>query len=345
MSQIANVEQLRAGNAPSNIEASFFNTQGFALIQRVANLFANSTMVPEAYRTFTKDKKTGQMVENPAALSNCVVALNMANRIGADPLMVMQNLYVVEGRPAWSSQFIISAINASGKFSPLRFEIKDLGEKDVEYTVSDWKTVDGRRQKVDSVRKARIHDWSCVAWAKERATGERLDSPTITISMAVAEGWYGKNGSKWQTMPEMMLRYRAASFFGRLYAPELLMGIQTVEEAHEVIDVETVDAPESESAPATTVAAIEQKATRSRKKSKGLPDEDRTHSEDNTAPDPEAILEELVQQAPDIEEQPAAQEQIPCPADQNEPVYVSYCQNSCRHYAERTCPQWDFGQA
>ena len=118
------------------------------------------------------DSFTQPTIENPAALSNCVVALNMANRIGADPLMVMQNLYVVEGRPAWSSQFIISAINASGKFSPLRFELKDLGEKEVEYTVSDWKTVDGRRQKVDSVRKARIHDWSCVAWAKERATGE-----------------------------------------------------------------------------------------------------------------------------------------------------------------------------
>jgi len=57
------------------------------------------------------------------------------------------------------------------------------------------------------------------------------------MDMAVAEGWFGKAGSKWQTMPEVMLRYRAASFFGKLYAPELLMGIQTAEEIHDTIDL------------------------------------------------------------------------------------------------------------
>ena len=41
-----------------------------------------------------------------------LIAQNMARRMGADLLMVMQNLYVVHGRPGWSAQFLI-AINGS----------------------------------------------------------------------------------------------------------------------------------------------------------------------------------------------------------------------------------------
>lgn len=58
------------------------------------------------------------------------------------------------------------------------------------------------------------------------------------MEMAVKEGWYGKNGSKWQTMLKQMLRHRAASFFGRVYAPELLMGLRSSEEEQDrIIDV------------------------------------------------------------------------------------------------------------
>jgi hypothetical protein len=121
----------------------------------------------------------------------------------------MQNLYVVHGRPAWSSQFLISCINASGKFSPLRYAMT------------------GRRGE-DS--------FGCVAWAVDKG-GERLEGPEVTIGTAKAEGWFQKNGSKWKTMPELMLRYRAATLFARLFAPELTMGIQTDEE---IIDVSPV---------------------------------------------------------------------------------------------------------
>ena len=48
--------------------------------------------------------------------------------------------------------------------------------------------------------------------------------------MVKAEKWLQKNGSKWQTMPELMFHYRAASFFGRLYAPDILKGMHTIEE-------------------------------------------------------------------------------------------------------------------
>lgn len=210
------------------VSMGFGNQQSFELMQRAAKLLSSSTLVPAAYRAW--DEKKG---ENPNALANCVVSLNMAQRMGADPLMVMQNLYIVEGRPSWSSQWIIAAINGCGRFSPLRFDLKDLGSKEVEYSVTEW--VD--RQRVNKKMKATVQNLECIAWAIEKETGARIDSPRVSVEMAVKEGWYGKNGSKWQTMPEVMLRYRTASFFGKLYAPELLMGLQLAEEVHDIIDL------------------------------------------------------------------------------------------------------------
>lgn len=55
--------------------------------------------------------------------------------------------------------------------------------------------------------------------------------------MVNAEGWASKNGSKWKTMPDQMFVYRAAAFWQRAYAPELGMGLQTVEEAYDIIDM------------------------------------------------------------------------------------------------------------
>lgn len=215
--------------SPSAVRVGFFDLQGFELMQRAAKLLSSSTLVPAAYRAW--DDKKG---DNPNALANCVVAINMAQRMGADPLMVMQNLYIVEGRPSWSSQWIIAAINGCGRFSPLRFDLKDLGPKEVEYEVTKW--VD--RQRVTSKHKATVQNLECVAWAIEKETGERITSPAVNLEMAVKEGWYGKSGSKWQTMPEVMLRYRTASFFGKLYAPELLMGLQSAEELGDIYDAE-----------------------------------------------------------------------------------------------------------
>jgi hypothetical protein len=168
----------------------------FELAQRIASALSKSSLVPEAYR------------EN---IPNCLIALEMANRVGCSPLMAMQNLYVIQGRPSWSSAFIIASINSCGRFSPLRFTLKGEGMQR-----------------------------SCVASAIEKATGEVLEGPEVSMAMAKAEGWLGKNGSKWQTMPELMLRYRSAAFFGRLYAPEMLLGMQAAEEVADVIDVTPV---------------------------------------------------------------------------------------------------------
>lgn len=215
---------------------SLMTGAGFRQLQRVATALSSSTMVPVQYRAFTEVKEFGKVtgyLDNPAGLPNCVVALNMAVRMNADPLMIMQNLHVIEGRPSWSSQFIIAMLNSSGKFSPLRFELGEPGEEEtIEYTVNIWKNGSKSIEK----RKATFRHQSCVAWVIEKETGERLQSPTVTMAMARDEGWIGKNGSKWQTMQEVMLQYRTAALLGRFYAPELLMGLQSREEVEDFID-------------------------------------------------------------------------------------------------------------
>lgn len=159
-------------------------------------------------------------------IANTMIALELANRTGSSPFMTMQNLYVVHGRPGFSATYIIAAINSCGRFSPLRFDLDGEG--------------DSR---------------GCVAWVIEKATGDRLEGSRVSIDMAKKEGWYGKQGSKWQTMPDQMLRYRAAAFFGRLYAPDILMGMQTAEELD---DIETVRQPRrtGQEQPAQVVEAV-----------------------------------------------------------------------------------------
>ena len=140
--------------------------------------------------------------------ANCLVALEIAGRMNISPFLCMQHLHIIHGRPSWSSAFIIAMVNGCGRFTPLRFEVS--GESD---------------------------SLACYAIATDIKTQQELKGPTITMAMAKKEGWSTKSGSKWVTMPELMIRYRAAAFWGRLFAGDLLVGLQTQEE---VIDVESV---------------------------------------------------------------------------------------------------------
>ena len=250
MSNLAEVIPAMPTQAPATTALSnntgVFQFNNFNDAMNAAQVLANSTLVPKEYR-FTYEVKKGygyeattEWVNNQNAAANCLIALNMANRMGYDPLMIMQNLHIIEGRPAWSSQFIIAAINACGKFSPLRFEIMNHGMTDVECIETYWENKKKQTRQI----KTQIENVSCVAWAIEKATGERIESAKIDMVMAIKEGWYQKNGSKWQTMPDQMLRYRAAAFFGRIYAPEILMGIYSADEVRDFVDVTPERAPQ-----------------------------------------------------------------------------------------------------
>lgn len=198
MSQTATLQSLQQAPAQQRAQApvamSFFDLQGFELMQRIAKAFASSDLVPKQYQ---------------GNLPNCMIALDMAQRMGANPLMTMQNLYVVHGTPGWSSKFLIATVNTCGRYSTMRYE---------------WKGKPGEK------------DYGCRAWAVEKETNERLDGIWVTWEMVNAEGWSTKNGSKWKTMPDQMFIYRAAAFWQRAYAPDLGMGLQTEEELHDTFE-------------------------------------------------------------------------------------------------------------
>lgn len=180
-------------------ETSFFNVSGFELMQRVASAFSKSSLVPKEYQN---------------NVPNCMIALSIADRVGSEPLMVMQNLVVVHGRPTWSAQFLIATANACGRFTAVRFEFFGTANTD---------------------------SWGCRAWAVEKSTQEKLVGSDVTIAIAKKEGWYSKQGSKWQTIPQQMLMYRAGSWWVRAYAPELSLGLHTADEAIDVLDASRRD--------------------------------------------------------------------------------------------------------
>ncbi|QYM99538.1 recombinase RecT [Pseudomonas protegens] len=238
---LAQMQTSAVAKPKTDMPMSFLTSGGFDQLLRVSNMLSSSTMVPVAYRAHKEIKKGGQVTgyeKNSAGLANCAVALNMAQRMNADPLMIMQNLHIIEGRPSWSSAFIIASINSCGRYSSLRFVLSEPGEAiEVPYKVTEWVPGSNGKNRPQEVTKTiKVRHQTCMAWAIEKETGERLESPVVSIQMALDEGWLTKKGSKWQTIPELMLRYRCASFFGRLYAPELLMGLQSAEEVHDFID-------------------------------------------------------------------------------------------------------------
>ena len=168
----------------------FSSSDSFKLAFQMAKALSQSTIVPP---TFQKSE------------ANCMVAISQAQKLGVDPFVVMNNMYMIQGKITWKSEFIIAMINASKKFdTELQFEEEEK---------------DGK-------------PFACTAFTFKG--GRKISGIKVTMDMADKEGWTKKNGTKWTTLPQLMLRYRAAVFFARFNAPELTSGIYTIEEGEDV---------------------------------------------------------------------------------------------------------------
>jgi hypothetical protein len=176
----------------------FVSGQAFEHAQRVAKAFAGSDIVPQRYQ---------------GNIANCIVALELAARLEVSPLMVMQNLVIINGEPTWKAQFVIAIINSSPKFIP--------GSLDYQWEFPDNKQTSKR----------------CRAFATARSTDKPIYGTWVSMDMARGEGWLDRKGSKWQTMPDHMLCFRAATFFGREHCAERLLGMQSADEAEDIIDI------------------------------------------------------------------------------------------------------------
>lgn len=146
---------------------------------KMASELCKADIIPQAYK---------------GKVADTAIAIDMANRMGVSPMMVMQSMYVVKGKPSWSGQACLSFIRA--KFTDVK--VIYVGAKGTD-------------------------DRGCYVKATDK-DGDVLEGTTVTMAMAKAEGW--TSNSKWRNMPEQMLAYRAASFFARVHCPETLMGVQ-----------------------------------------------------------------------------------------------------------------------
>lgn len=226
--------QITKPNREGTDLAVFSSVSGFEVAQRMAKALSSSAMVPDTYR-------------GEQNIGSCLIAIDLSARLGLNPLMVMQNLYVVKGKPTFSGQFLTGLINASGLYkSKLKYE--QVGEP--------GKDSYGLR--------AYAIDWD----------GEKVYGPAVTIRMAIAEGWWNTN-KKWQNLTDLMLRYRSSTFFARTNCPEITYGFQTIEEvedlggkvidipAHEVKEVNPSAIPTAEAEPAKSKPAPETMKTNS----------------------------------------------------------------------------------
>lgn len=192
----------------NEIVSPFSNAENFQNIYDIGKMFASSQLVPQNYQGKPMD---------------CTIAVDIANRMGVSPMMVMQNLYTVKGKPQFSGQACMSFIRASKEFKNVRPVY--TGERNTD-------------------------SWGCYIRAEDRVTGEVIKGTEVTIGMARSEGWYskpdkyGKETSKWQTMPEQMLAYRAAAFFARVYIPNALMGVYVEGEAEDSAKPERMETAE-----------------------------------------------------------------------------------------------------
>lgn len=212
-------------------EASpFASLHSFVTAQRMAFALSQSTLIPPAYRQWVENN--GKWEENPSAISNCMIAIDLAARLRiASPLLVMQQVDIIHGRPALRGTMMLGLINSSGEFSPVSFEV----------------SADDGHENDPAHPSYRVR-----AYATRLNDGHLCTGPWITWAMVADDGWLSRKGSKWKTMPELMFLYRAAAFWGRVFAPHIMLGLQ---ESDEVRDTLGYEEPEHAARPRGSRAA------------------------------------------------------------------------------------------
>lgn len=185
---------------PSDMAMGVFSSASmYGEYHRIAVNLAGSTLIPKEFQ---------------GNASNVMIALNLSSRMGADPLAIMQSMYIVHGKPSFSASFIGGILEESGKFEFLEYRYQGTEGKD---------------------------DYGCRIVTTVKSSGQEIHGPLITVAMAKAEGWWGKSGSKWPTLTETMLGNRAITFFARRYAGSILLGMSSTDELEDIRDVNPLE--------------------------------------------------------------------------------------------------------
>ena len=164
----------------------------------MAQTLSKSEIIPQSYKGKPAD---------------CLIAIDIANRLGLSPAIVMQNSQCVRGNFTWKGSACKAMIDGCGRYQKTRYVYVGEEGKD---------------------------SYGCYLEAIDN-DGDIIKGVPVTIAMAKKEGWYNKDGSKWQTMSDLMLKYRAAAFFMRTECASIAMGFLTKEEVEDVYGKQTID--------------------------------------------------------------------------------------------------------
>lgn len=164
----------------------------------MAQTLSKSEIIPQSYKGKPAD---------------CLIAIDIANRLGLSPAIVMQNSQIVRGNFTWRGSACKAMIDGCGRYQKTRYVYVGEEGKD---------------------------SYGCYLEAIDN-DGDIIKGVPVTIAMAKKEGWYNKDGSKWQSMCDLMLKYRAAAFFMRTECASIAMGFLTKEEVEDVYGKQTID--------------------------------------------------------------------------------------------------------
>lgn len=204
--------------ANNNYVSIFDDTDLFKKKLILADAISRTMFVPEAFRGRPED---------------CLIVIDLAGRMGISPTTLFPEVFVIDGRPGFSSKFLISRVNASGLFSRIEYETGVDGEADVTFT--SWGANKGEKKR----EKKRVPNYYAIASFEEKRSGRRFTSPKVDLNFAERNQWVEKLGSKWQSMPEIMTRYRAAAILIKSVCPEILLGMEFAEDLADATAVET----------------------------------------------------------------------------------------------------------
>lgn len=164
----------------------------------MAQTLSKSEIIPQSYKGKPAD---------------CLIAIDIANRLGLSPAIVMQNSQCVRGNFTWKGSACKAMIDGCGRYQKTRYVYVGEEGKD---------------------------SYGCYLEAIDN-DGDIIKGVPVTIAMAKKEGWYNKDGSKWQSMCDLMLKYRAAAFFMRTECASIAMGFLTKEEVEDIYGKQTID--------------------------------------------------------------------------------------------------------
>ena len=167
---------------------SYLAKENFEHYFRIANMMAKSEMVPKGY----KDKP-----------QDVLIAMEMGRALHLSPLAAIQNIAVINGKPALYGDAILAVCSGHPDFENIEeTPILGVGNKVTGYT--------------------------CTVKRKNRSPV----SQSFTVEMATEAGLWGRQGP-WKAYPARMLQMRARAFALRDSFADALGGVRVVEEVQD----------------------------------------------------------------------------------------------------------------